>query len=596
MKPSQPWKWLLLGLIVLLLASTALLPRLIGDSSSVSRRATAALAEWSGGQVRLIGPVRVRYFPSVVVRCGLELRNASRLPLVQSVSTDRAKISLNLADLLFGRINVDALNLGAPEITLKKVPGPGARPEQAPQALIANLLAGTPVSVLSLRHATIHFPTQAGGEVLRDFEGRFDASGGNGALSGLGSFAFRNQAVEFMIDSGKPAESDQGQSIPATIKLTSTPVAASLTGTAKFGDTFSFDGDMQADIGNARQFLNWLGVAVPDGESLRGLSASGSVHWAGSTLTFDDGSFTLDGNSADGLLAVTVGPRPRLEGTLDFDKLSLDPYVVSAKDDATPSGPPFDWALLKYLDADLRISADDVGLSTLKLGRGGFTITSKQGVMTGEIGELELCGGSVSGRIGLDISQKKTKASVIGSVNDVSVDDCLGALALGIPVKGTGGFSTEVSTEGANWDELLRGLSGSLKVNARNGAVPVDFRRLSGTTPLEGWSPNSLTLFNTLKADCRLSAGHIWCQMFNMQTRREVISGSGDVDMGRRTLDLSLLVASPVSPVVTAQREPSQRLSISGALSQPVIRRADSPTFGEGTTGSGPSTIPISPR
>jgi AsmA protein len=457
------------------------------------------------------------------------------------------------------------------------------------------LLAGTPVSVLRLRHGTIRFPTASGSEVLRDFDARFDASGGSGSVSGLGSFAFRDEAVEFMVDSGKPSDTEQGPSVPATIKLTSAPVTASLTGTAKFGSELAFEGNMQADIGNVRQFLKWLGVALPDGQSLQGLSASGSVHWNGSTLTFDDGSFTLDGNSADGLLAVTVGARPRLEGTLAFERLLLDPYVGAGNATEAAAAPLFDWALLKYLDADLRISAAEIGLSTLKLGRGGFTITAKQGVMTGEVGELELCGGSASGRVGLDVSRAKTKASLIGSLSDVSLDDCLGPLALGIPFKGIGGLSTEASTEGETWDELLRGLSGSLKVSARNGAVPVDLSRLSGA-PVEGWSPNSLTLFDTLKADCRLAAGHIWCQMFNMRTRREVISGSGDVDLGRQALDLSLLIASPVSAVMTAQREASRRVAISGALSQPVIRRADSPTFGEGTTEASPSTVPISPR
>ena len=80
------------------------------------------------------------------------------------------------------------------------------------------------------------------------------------------------------------------------------------------------------------RFFKWIGIRIPDGDSLKGFSAAGAFHLAGSTLTFDDGTFTLDGNKAVGLLALTAGdPRPRVEGTLAFDRLVLDPYLGSAK-------------------------------------------------------------------------------------------------------------------------------------------------------------------------------------------------------------------------------------------------------------------------
>ena len=62
----------------------------------------------------------------------------------------------------------------------------------------------------------------------------------------------------------------------------------------------------------------------------KNISATGGVNWDGSTLTFDDGSFSVDDNAADGLLAITAGAPPRIEGTLAFDRLVLDPYLLGA--------------------------------------------------------------------------------------------------------------------------------------------------------------------------------------------------------------------------------------------------------------------------
>jgi AsmA protein len=343
---------------------------------------------------------------------------------------------------------------------------------------------------------------------------------------------------------------------------------------------------------------------LPAGKSLQYLSASGMAHWNGTTLTFDDGTFTLDGNEAVGLLAVTPGPRPRVDGTLAFDRLALDPYLgtgVPAEATEAAKAAQRNQPLLKYFDADLRISAAEITAPAVMLGRGGFTISAKQGLVAGDVGELELCGGSATGRVGLDLSRERAKASVTATISGVPVEDCLKQLALDVPVNGTGGLRAELSAEGRSYDELTQGLAGSFKVNAQNGAVPVDITRLLTTVaPLDGdgWSRNSVTVFDQLNATCRLGTGHIWCDTFTMQTGRGTISGSGDVDLGQQTIDWNLFVADHAQPLSASRlsTETPPRISISGALSQPMIRRADRPTLGDGSVQTNPVSSQVSPR
>jgi AsmA protein len=603
MKPRQiPWKWLLLGVIVLLLAALALLPRLFGDSSRLAGHVSGAIAAWTGGEVKLTGPLRVQYFPDVAIKSGFELTNAARLPLVKSVATSDARISLDLAELLLGRIRVDALRLLRPEITLKDVPSLIMGPDQTLQARAINLLGGAPIGVLRVRNGIVRVPTASGEETIKKINARFDVSAGTGAMSSFGSFELRDETVGFALDCAEPSETEEGLRVPLNLTLTSKPLAAKVSGTASFANGLQLDGDLQADTDNGRALLRWAGIALPEGESLGKLSASGLAHWNGTTLTFDDGSFTLDGNDAVGLLAITPGARPRFDGTLAFDRLALDPYVGGdgAAVPARAKRALTDEALLKYFDADLRISAAEITAPAVKLGRGGFTISAKQGLIAGEVGEIEFCGGSVAGRIGLDLSQDLAKASLTANASDVPLEGCFNPLALDVPFSGVATLKADFASEGRDYDELVRRLAGSLKINAQNGSVPVDFARLTtASTPLdgEGWNGNSVTSFDQLNADCRLVGGHIWCEMFNMQTRRGIISGSGEVDLGQRTLNWNLVVAN-AAPLSAARLNTGTppRISISGAVTQPTIRRADRPTLGDGSVQTNPGSTRVSPR
>jgi AsmA protein len=590
MKPRQiPWKWLLLGLIVVVLIGLAVLPRQFGNSQRLAAHVTDALSAWTGGEVKLTGPLRVQYFPDVAIKSGLEVTNAWRLPLVKSITTSDARLSLDLAELLLGRIKVDTLRLLRPEITLKETPALVMGPDQTLSARLLNLLGGSAVGVLRLRDGILQLPTAAGLEPIKKIDARFDVGAGTGAMSSFGSFQVRGETVRFALECEAPSASTDRLVMPVNLTLTAKPVTAKVTGTASFANGLQLDGDLQADTADTRQFLRWAGIALPDGKSLAKLSVSGAAHWNGTTLTFDDGSFSLDGNEAVGLLAITPGARPRIEGTLAFDRLALDPYLgagVSA-DAESPTAAEADPPLLKYFDTDLRVSAAEITAPAINLGRGSFTINANQGLVSGEVGELEVCGGSADGRISLDMSHEVAKATFTAKVADVPLEDCLKQLAVDAPFSGTGTLKADLSSEGRSYDELTRGVAGTLKVNAQKGVVPVDFTHLlSAVTPLEGdgWSRNSVTLFDQLDASCRLGTGHIWCEILTMQTRSGLISGSGDIDLGQQTIDWKLFVADQAEPLNPSQlsAQPPQ-FSISGALSQPMIRRADRPTLGDGS-------------
>jgi AsmA protein len=591
MKPRQlAWKWLLFGLLATIIAS-ALLYHMLPDSTRVANRVAAELSTWTGGKATFTGPVRVRYFPDVSIRGKFELSGGQRLPFVKSVVAKEAKVSLSLIDLLRGRVSIDALRLLRPRIVLAQASLKESAPAE-PRALADALFVQGSVRVVHVRDGTLVFRSDKGLEVIRDIDAHLDGSDGRGSVSTFGSFVLRDETVRFALDSNVLTKEAEASTLPLTLTLTSVPINAKIAGKASFGKVAMVSGDMHAEIDNVRRFAVWSGIELPNGTGFNGFSASGAFRVAGPTLTFDDGSFTLDGNSAVGLLGITKGARPRIEGTLAFDRLLLNPYIDAAiKDGHSVATLLFDQALLRHFDVDLRLSAGAIDAGKLKLGHGAFTITAKSDALSTEVSELELCGGSASGRFGADVSQAAKRFTLTANLADVAIDACLAQLGFEFLLRGNGGVKVDLTSEGHDATEATRAISGGLKVKVENGAVPIDLGRLvAASAPLEAdsWSQSNATAFDVLNADCRLTAGHIWCQMFNMQTPQGVVSGSGDVDLPRQTLDWNLSITSQraAAKASTVKAAEPPKVSIRGPLAQPSIRRAEHQTLGEGSVGT----------
>lgn len=592
MKPRQlAWKWLLFGLLATIVAG-AVFYHILPDSTRVANRVAAELSAWTGGEAAFSGPVQVRYFPDVSIRGKFKFSGGTRLPFVKSVVAKEAKVSLSLIDLLCGQVSIDALRLVRPRIVLAQAHKKDTAQAEEPRALADALFAQGSVRVIHVRDGTLVFRTEKGLEVVSDIDAHLDGSDGQGSVSTFGSFVLRDETVRFALDSAALTKDPEALALPLTLTLTSAPINAKIAGKAIFGKTATVTGDMQAEIDNVRRFAVWSGIDLPNGASLNDFTASGAFRIAGPTLTFDDGNFALDGNSAVGLLTITKGARPRIEGTLAFDRLLLDPYIDAAlKDGHSVATLLFDQALLRHFDTDLRLSAGAIDAGKLKLGHGAFTITAKGDALASEVSELEFCGGSASGRFGANSSQAAKRFTLTANFSDVAMDSCLSQLGLAFPLRGIGGAKIELTSEGNDAAEALRNISGGLKVKARSGTIPIDLARLmAASAPLEAdsWGQENATAFDALNADCRLAAGHIWCQMFNMQTAQGVVSGSGDVDLPRQTLDWNLSVTSQraSAKASTAAASEPPKVSIRGSLSQPSIRRAGRQTLGEGAVGT----------
>src|SRR5690606_11423006 len=189
-------------------------------------------------------------------------------------------------------------------------------------------------------------------------------------------------------------------------------------------------------------------------------------------------------NRAVGVLSVKLQPeRPKLQGTLAFETLDLSAYVESARawknGTDTRSSVPISLPLLTALDADLRLSANQVLLSGARLGRAAASVTLASGRMTLDLGDAQLYGGHVQGTLRAAIEGEALAASLNGRLRGiptrVAMSDFFGISSL----DGTANGRIEAKVDGRNWAELIDGLDGRAQFTVLNSTLSgVDLRQL----------------------------------------------------------------------------------------------------------------------
>ena len=122
------------------------------------------------------------------------------------------------------------------------------------KALFTTLLGGAPVRVLHVRKGRIMLPGERGG-IIKDIYAHLNAGKETGAVSGFGSFAYKDATVRYSLESGSVTTTGGAESFPLALTLTSKPFRARLSGTATNASEFKIDGDMLAEIDDGREIL-----------------------------------------------------------------------------------------------------------------------------------------------------------------------------------------------------------------------------------------------------------------------------------------------------------------------------------------------------
>jgi uncharacterized protein involved in outer membrane biogenesis len=459
--------------------------------------------------------------------------------------------------------------------------------------LLIDQLLAMGFEVLTLRRGTLNVTAADGSwETLSDIEAELSGRR-KGQIAARGSFMIRGQRVSFDAAFGL---GEKRARWPLKLTLKGDLLEASLEGQLHAEAGLELAGQAELSTPSLRRGARWFGAPVANAEGLNAASIKGQINWARNAIAFGDARITLDGNEATGaLVANFAGERPLIDGTLAFRTLDLTPYVEAARsrsflfDRQTATWSAFDlsFPLIRYFDADLRISTPKVVVKGQGLGAGAATITVRAGKLLADIADLELHSGKVSAQVTASINEIVPRYTVRGKVENFDAGPAAASLLGSAVLSGRSTLSVDLAGSGQTPAELLRTLSGKASLSVvEGGRVALDVKALRAAAAradgAAGWGAlaKGQTGLDQIEARALIRDGVLITDAVQARAGTLGLAASGRVDLSERTLDLHLSVKPNVPtdrPLKPADMVDAEAITLRGFWQEPFVRAQEPP-------------------
>jgi len=566
-----------------LAAVAALAAALIGIRAALPQKGelraqlTDQLSSWTGGDVTIDGATRISLFPQAKIEVdrlrisGMEPGSRLELVDVKTLGAD-----FGVWSLLQGEPRIGRLTLREPQIRINAGAATESGATGGPRPLMIKALRGMPFTQVEVERGLLVIGGAVSAESISEISANLSVSQ-TGAVATGGVLTWRDQTVDFTLQTSSPNLDAKDPSAPIQIALNGKLITANVDGLATLKDGVRLSGALNLELPDTRRFSRWMGVNLPAGTGLGALVVSGDFNWAGMNISFDNGTFTLDGNRAIGALAIRFDrARPQIEGTLALQSLSLTQYLADkeapaetaeaaaspkdapAETPSAPSKPQADtgldlsFPLLRHFDLDLRVSATQFEANSIAAGQTALTLTLESGELAAAYSILDLFDGRSSGQLQIDTKQTEPHLHLTGTMTDIAIQPFIEAFKLESPLQGGMNIELDVSGNGRDFQQLLQDLSGTMEIAMPAGEVNIDLAKVvagAAKGDLRGWQAarGQTTGFSDFSAHFDLVDGVARSDDFKMQTGPLAITGGGAIDVAARNLNWRLEIPNPVA-------------------------------------------------
>jgi AsmA protein len=508
----------------------------------------------TGLDVMVRGPASVSMLPwGNVSFSDVVLGGAGDKP---ALAADQMSVRLRLLPLLFGRIDASDLSLSHARI-LVSFAADGTSNWSALADKLAHAL-GPQLKGVDQVTSFSEIRVSDGEVVVHD-----DALGFEERLSGVemslawpaiarsfgmtGRLVWRGQSIDAFVNIADLAAALAGERAGVKLRLTGAPFKLAFDGHVTREPTVKIEGTLSADAPSLRSAMTWIGLPPPPGGGFGRFALKAHADTLGNAIILSSTNVELDGNKAEGVLAVTRDARPLLQGTLAAEELDFTPYVstlhlLRAGRDWSPA--PFVLEGLSGLDLDLRISARRVVFANIKLGRTGIAANLRDGRFGITIGESQAFGGVLMGTVSIAGAPAGAELKSQLQFSDVDLQPCLSELFGVRRLEGKGALALSVEATGDSVLAFARSLNGSATLTAHQGAltgynVEELLRRLE-SRPLSGRSEfrSGRTPFEKLTVNVKLTQGTATVEDLRLEGTAVRLAIGGSASIPARDLDL----------------------------------------------------------
>jgi AsmA protein len=486
---------------------------------------------------------------------------------------------------------LNAAGLHATAATSGGEPGmDGAEPEAMPPLI--QQIAALGFDLISIRRGTLHITMLDGSvETLSDIQAEVKKKG-RGQIASLGSFSVRGQRVAFDATLSQP-DDKQPRRWPLQASFKSGLLQAAFDGYADLSEDVQLVGRTELAISSLRRMARWFGLPLFLTDGFNTTSIKGELTWARRALAFEKARIAVDGNEGNGRLVLNLGAeRPLLEATLDFASLDLTPYVDAARTQFFGFELPVTWGanfdmslpMIRYLDADMRISAQRVALRGHSFGQGAATITAQAGKLNADVAELELpSGGTLTAQVTAIMSELAPRYAVRAKIEGMEAGPASTGL-LGRPaLTGRATLTMDLTSTGYSLTEIARRLSGKASLSMTEGCrVALDLAALRRVAKggTRGWTGLSKSHTNVQRLEARalIIDGVAFAEEAQARAGDVALALTGRFGLVDGNMDARLLMKPnmpPDQPLKLTDAE-SETVTLRGPWPNPVLYSEES--------------------
>lgn len=465
-----------------------------------------------------------------------------------------------------------------------------------PAAPLIEQIVALGFDLVTIRRGTLHVTASDGTilETITDIQAEVTGRR-KGQIAGRGSFMVRGQRLAFDATLGQTADKRLPLRWPLKASLKGSLLEASFDGNVDVADDLQFSGSADISTPSLRRTGRWFGLPLHATEGFNATTVKGQLNWARQQLAFEKAKVTVDGNEANGRLTLNVaGERPLIDATLDFSALNLTPYVEAARvqflgfDLPATSWSSLDFSLpmIRYVDADLRISARKLTLRGYTFGQAGATITAQAGKLQADLTELELNSGNATAQVMAIMSEAMPRYALRGKIENVDAG-AMTALWLGTPgLSGRATLTVDLTSTGYSPTEIVKRLSGKSSLTVADGRLALDLKALRGAAKA-GEAPGWLRLakshigIDQLEARALIIDGVAFGDVMQARSGSMGLAASGRFGLADGNMDLRLATKSNVAtdrPLQAADMSGSEVISLRGPWHEPFVRLEEEAT------------------
>ncbi len=584
-----PLKWLaaIVGVVVLLIVSAAILLPIVFDPNDHKPEIIAQVKEQTGRDLRIDGDIALTVFPWIGVELGkVELSNAAGFDNPVFVSTDKVSIRVKLLPLFSKRLEMDTVTIHG--LTLNLARDASGRSNWDDLADAGGHAGGTDSSTSSSSSgrsdARSAVALAIGGLDIKDANLSWnDASSGQhfeignltvqtGAISTGEPVDLKlaldvqvgDSGVSGHISVGGKLDYDAGNKTLLVEDLQLEVEDMNLTGKLRVDNIDSAPtamGTISIEEFNPKKLLDTFSLdalQTRDPNALTRASLQATISGKPNQLTVKPLTIHLDDSTLTGEVTVPDIASQALRFKLALDAIDVDRYLPPEKEmpgDAVPvaatpgaaatAASEIPNEALRRLDVIGRVTIGKLKAANLNLSEVDMSVKAKDGVIRLHPIDANLYSGTYRGNVTLDARGKSPRTSVDENLTGVLAGPLLQDLQGTDRLTGKANVNIAMRTEGATADEVKRSLNGSVTFAFTDGAINgvnvarmirEAYARIKGAK-LPPEETEQKTDFSELRGSMHVKNGVATNNDFIVRTPLLRINGKGTVNLPAETVD-----------------------------------------------------------